>query len=204
MTKFTIIIDNLTFTCHLSKKHRKNINVRIKSNNNIYISKPKSLSLPALKVYLLSNKDWIITNSQKVNKLSSKRASYISDGQVVIFNKKTDYCKNIDIKKYLEDVLLTYVNLTRSKYDEILSAYKINLPEIKIKKMQGKWGACYVNKEMIYLNINLVHYPKLCIDYVLLHEYLHFIEANHSKNFYNLVKLYMPNYKEAIKYLKTN
>ena len=70
--------------------------------------------------------------------------------------------------------------------------------------MRGKWGACYVNKELIYININLVHYPKACIDYVLLHEYLHFIEPNHSKDFYNLIKMYMPNYKEAIKYLKTN
>ncbi|MDE6181991.1 MAG: M48 family metallopeptidase, partial [Eubacteriales bacterium] len=34
------------------------------------------------------------------------------------------------------------------------------------------------------------------IDYVVLHEICHLKEMNHSKNFWNLMEKYMPNYKE--------
>ena len=56
----------------------------------------------------------------------------------------------------------------------------------------------------IYLNEKLVHYPKYCIDYVILHEYMHMIYFDHSKDFYKLIVEWMPNYKKAVKYLKEN
>ena len=40
------------------------------------------------------------------------------------------------------------------------------------------------------------------LDYVIIHELCHFFEANHSKNFWHLVGLAYPNYKEARKRLK--
>lgn len=204
MTKFEIDIDDLTFTCFLSKKHRKNINVRIKPNNNIYISKPKYISLKTLKNHLVKNSEWIVNSSQAITNLANKRSTYVSDDYVVIFDKKEVYQKNIHTNAFLEAKLLSYLEKVRNQYDQILLDKNLNLPKIEIKKMRGKWGACYINRELIYININLIHYPKVCIDYVLLHEYLHFIEPNHSKDFYNLLDTYMPNYKEVVKYLKLN
>lgn len=204
MTKFDLVIDAIKFTCFLSKKPRKNINVRIKPNNNIYISKPKHISQKALKIHLLKNREWIIKSSKSITNLSNKRSAYLGDDYVIVFDKKEAYPCDVNINAYLEARLFAYISSIRHNYDKILLEKNLSLPKIQVRKMRGKWGACYVNKELIYININLVHYPKACIDYVLLHEYLHFIEPNHSKDFYNLIKMYMPNYKEAIKYLKTN
>lgn len=64
-------------------------------------------------------------------------------------------------------------------------------------------------KEAIILNKKLIEIDKECIEYVVLHELSHFINPNHSKNFYNLVTVFMPDWKkrkarleEQGKYLK--
>lgn len=42
------------------------------------------------------------------------------------------------------------------------------------------------------------------IDYIIVHEFCHLIHMNHSKDFYNLVKEIIPNYKDSEKWLKEN
>ena len=40
-----------------------------------------------------------------------------------------------------------------------------------------------------------------CLDYVIVHELSHLVYANHSKDFWNLVSVLVPNYKELRKEL---
>lgn len=77
----------------------------------------------------------------------------------------------------------------------------INYPMLRIKNMKSRWGSCLVQKGIITLNSSLIYVPLTCIEYVALHEYCHFIHPNHSKNFYNLVAQFMPDWKERKKLL---
>ena len=47
-----------------------------------------------------------------------------------------------------------------------------------------------------------VHLEKDLIDYVIVHELCHFLQANHSRYFYNEIEKRIPNYKECIRRLK--
>jgi len=42
------------------------------------------------------------------------------------------------------------------------------------------------------------------VDYVIVHELAHLIEANHSHRFWKVVSDIMPNYKEKEEWLKEN
>ncbi len=68
--------------------------------------------------------------------------------------------------------------------------------------MTRKWGYCNKSKKLIKLNFELIKYSINEIDYVIIHELSHLIEFNHSKNFWNIVKKYKPDYKESTKVLK--
>lgn len=46
--------------------------------------------------------------------------------------------------------------------------------------------------------------PEDKVDAIIVHELCHIIHKNHSKEFYNLVKKYIPNYDEIDKWLKNN
>ena len=72
------------------------------------------------------------------------------------------------------------------------------------------------NKELIkalcnYFNIkkdiiisDQFYNGKDAIDYIIIHEFCHLVHMNHSKDFYNLVKCIMPNYKVANNWLREN
>ena len=61
--------------------------------------------------------------------------------------------------------------------------------------MKSRWGSCIRNKGKITLNLKLIHTPIDCIDYVVLHELMHFVNKNHDKAFYNLIEKHMPEWK---------
>ena len=79
-----------------------------------------------------------------------------------------------------------------------------NLPEftLKFRNMLTRWGVCNPSKKTVTLNTELLKKDIELLDYVIIHELCHFFEANHSKNFWYLVGLAYPNYKEARKRLK--
>ena len=60
-----------------------------------------------------------------------------------------------------------------------------------VKKLKSKWGSCDTLKKHITLNIELMKYPIIVSEYIVIHELAHLIEANHSKKFYEIIKKYM-------------
>jgi predicted metal-dependent hydrolase len=61
--------------------------------------------------------------------------------------------------------------------------------------MQTLWGSSNPRRNTISLNFYLLKARKPCIEYVVLHELVHFLYPNHSKAFYNFLTLYMPDWK---------
>ena len=61
--------------------------------------------------------------------------------------------------------------------------------------MKVRWGSCSARGRLT-LNLKLIHVPKELIDYVIIHELCHLVEANHSSAFYRLLTLVMPDRSE--------
>lgn len=74
--------------------------------------------------------------------------------------------------------------------------YGITKPEISIRTMKARWGSCSPEKQSILLNSELIKAPKLCIDYVVLHELIHFKYRNHDNDFYDFMTSLMPDWKQ--------
>lgn len=65
-----------------------------------------------------------------------------------------------------------------------------------VQQMKTKWGSCNVTQGNIRLNTELAKKPKLCLEYVVVHEMTHLLEANHSKKFIALMDYFMPQWRE--------
>ena len=68
--------------------------------------------------------------------------------------------------------------------------------------MKRRWGACFYQKNRVCFNLVLAHIDYALIDYVIVHELTHFLQANHSTLFYQEIAKRMPDYKERLKRLK--
>ena len=71
-----------------------------------------------------------------------------------------------------------------------------------VRQMKTKWGSCNPRRRTIRLNTELIHYPGICLEYVVLHEMIHILEPSHNKRFYALMDRFMPEwrlYREQLK-----
>lgn len=59
-------------------------------------------------------------------------------------------------------------------------------PNLRVRLMKKQWGNCS-RKGILTMNVHLVKAPRVCIDYVILHELCHLVERNHGKRFYRLL-----------------
>ncbi|MGM9940411.1 MAG: M48 family metallopeptidase [Bulleidia sp.] len=99
--------------------------------------------------------------------------------------------------------LLRWVREDRGKWDaDICIANHKPLPRITIRYTTSRWGSCSPKRPSISLSLRLIHFPKECFDYVLLHEYAHMLVCNHSKAFYEEIEKRMPEYRDCEKLLR--
>lgn len=84
----------------------------------------------------------------------------------------------------------------------VFQKYGVTMPVIRIRDMDTRWGSCLVKKGVITLNKRLLEAPRNCIEYVVMHEFCHFIHPNHSKHFYGFLSMLMPDWKDRKKLLE--
>lgn len=64
----------------------------------------------------------------------------------------------------------------------------------RLRSMTTRWGSC-TRAGTLTFNPHLIHAPKDCIDYVLLHELCHTREFGHSRAYYALLSRVLPDWK---------
>lgn len=87
------------------------------------------------------------------------------------------------------------------KVKHFAKLYDFEFNKIYIRNQKSRWGSCSRDKNLSF-NYKLIYLPEEVADYIIIHELCHTKELNHSKNFWNLVRDCLPNYKEINKKLK--
>lgn len=209
----------ITYT--LVIKQVKNINMRISQNGEIVVSANPFVPMEKIDEFVSSKVSWIVSHQEQVlkrqaftiydencimlfgNHLKIKRSigkyNHVSYDKTTLFvqsKENGNYDKIIRqfLDKLCHDVFMDIVTLTHRS----LSDYQLPFPEVKIREMKSRWGSCTPVKNLVTLNKKLIHYPFEFIEYVILHEFVHFIQPNHSKAFYHVIENYMPDYKSRM------
>lgn len=102
---------------------------------------------------------------------------------------------NLMEKWYREKAELNFYESLEKMYP-LVGKYGIDKPEIEIRLMKARWGSALTDKHVILLNSELIKAPKYCIDYVVLHELIHFKYNNHNENFYKMLYSLMPDWEK--------
>ena len=94
--------------------------------------------------------------------------------------------------------------LAQQVYDEFQQAgYTVPTPTLRLRYMTSRCGSCMPVKEVITMNTRLLLGPTKFAHYVMVHEFAHFIEANHSSRFYKVMSDVLPNWKQVKVEMKT-
>ncbi|WP_348658515.1 YgjP family zinc-dependent metalloprotease [Heyndrickxia faecalis] len=83
-----------------------------------------------------------------------------------------------------------------AKMFPLVQKYGVDKPNMDLRSMKARWGSALTEKNTILLNTDLIKAPKYCIDYVVLHELIHFKYNDHSDNFYKMLYSLMPDWEK--------
>lgn len=117
---------------------------------------------------------------------------------------KEKYNSNENIKNEILNFLANeaYINI-KERLDIYSKQMNLQYNMFRIKDTKTRWGSCSSKKNLNF-NYKLIFAPQWIIDYVIIHELSHLKHMDHSKNFWSLVGMYAPKYKEAKKWFKDN
>jgi len=79
----------------------------------------------------------------------------------------------------------------------------VSFSSISIKGQSSRWGSCSSSGRINY-NWRLIMAPQFVLDYVAAHEVAHLCEMNHSKAFWDKVRLTLPDMERGRDWLKEN
>lgn len=196
----------------LTRKNNKNIYFRVKDDLKIHVTCPIYLGQENILKMIAKNEDSILKMYDKAYENSRDNELFLYLGKKYFIEiKKEETEIRFDNDTVFAPSMNALENFYKSEVERIFkSEVEIakkcfsNLPEftLKFRSMLTRWGVCNPSKKTITLNTELLKKDIDLLDYVIIHEMCHFFEANHSKNFWHLVGLAYPNYKEARKRLK--
>lgn len=164
----------------LTKKNIKNINLRITPDGSVLVSAPFSVRQSRLHSFLQDKASWIQASLEKqTNTVHTPSEPYYTE-------------------KELQTLLIRLCETVYPYYQ----AKGIPYPQIKFRKMTSQWGNCRPTKEILTFNKNLCYAPYECIQYVVWHEWTHFLVPNHSPKFYEELEKVCPDYRHHRNRLK--
>jgi len=210
------------------KKDVKNLRLCVKPpDGNVSVTAPLSMPLYEIEKFVHSKTSWI---KQHVEKYKSKnlgsKQKYVSGEYFFVWGEQY----NLDVKRgsknliFLsgEEAILTlrsgftaekrekfvrewYRKQLKEEIERMLPKLEkktgLKVESINTKYMKTRWGSCMPKQKKICLNVQLAKYFKQGLEYVILHELIHFMERSHNARFKSLLDTYMPDWREIKKAL---
>ncbi len=120
------------------------------------------------------------------------------ENKIIIISLPNKY-KNLDNKEILDLAIdKMYEQIANVEIERAMEKTRLMLKfapeEYEIKKIKNL-GVCKNKK--ITINPEVVKYSRKVIDYIVLHQYCHLKYQKHNKQFVEMLKKYLPDYKKC-------
>ena len=175
----TIMLDGRPISYELEVKPVKNINLRIRPDGSIHVSMSRRHSMAQVEALFRNNGPSIFSSLEKARILRQQAAS------IAVLDRAEE-------GRRAEKIVSA---LCRRIYPRFAAACGNHMPEVRYRRMRARWGSCSPKLKVLTFNTRLVYVPERCAEYVVVHEFCHFLYADHSPRFYAAVEAVLPGWK---------
>ena len=207
----------------VTRKRIRNMNLKVlPPDGRVALSAPLSVSDSSIRDFVESRREWILKNRSKiVSKPEHRKLRFISGSELLIFG--TPYTlemvaspsrRGIEISGgtarlyapagageaqlqalvddwYRSNLMSNLLRLVR-RWEPVMG---VKVKEVKIRRMKTRWGTCNPRASRIWFSLMLAPRRPELIEYIVVHEMVHLLEASHNKRFYALMDHYLPGWK---------
>jgi hypothetical protein len=218
-----MIIELDGLSIEVIKKPIKNMTIRIYPPNGLVkVSAPLHYKERLIKSFLKEKSAWIEAQQQRIKEQFTEKSVRLQTGSILHFKGQSYllviqehhgpshiechegfiYCF-IQHQPSQEQITTLLDRWYKSEMATLLPALiqhwesiiDVNVAQWGIKKMKTRWGSCNTRAKRIWLNLNLIKKPVQCLEYVLVHELIHLLEASHNHRFYKFMDQFMPEWR---------
>lgn len=123
------------------------------------------------------------------------RAHFEPDGDRLILyvpagtspNKRREH-----LDKWYRDQLRHALPLLIATWEEKLD---VTVPRWSVRRMKTKWGSCNRETRHIWFNVELAKKHPDCLEYIVVHEMMHYFERGHGESFTKLMDTHMSDWR---------
>lgn len=175
----------------------KRMNLRLRSDGSIRLSVPRWTSQRQIDTFLARHGEKIEEAFRRSQANSAANQADLSSAEQ---EKKKERLRAVILDCHQALVIPRFSSLTMTEEQR---RFVTSPTAIRIHPMKSRWGSCNFKKGTLNFNLHLMDQPKECIEYVVMHEFAHFIQPDHSTAFHALMTTLMPDWKERKKQLNS-
>lgn len=217
----------------VEKKRIKNMYLKVyPPDGRIHISAPYGMSNDRINAFVLARMDWILEARERVRskyKDFVKAEMQYLDGEAVYFDgckynlllaegKKTGISisgSNMIMhvrqgstmqqrRKILYDwyrkALQDRIGVLLEKWEPVIG---VKASGFGIRSMKTRWGSCNIKSARLTFSLQLAQKNLSCVEYVVVHELVHLLEASHNHIFKAYMDKFLPDWRRIKKELNS-
>lgn len=219
------VFQGRTLRYELQRKDVKNINLRIKADGSISVSAHPRVPECVIEEFVESKAEYICRALDRFGAMARKETPLTySDGDedtllgVTVVFRVRQGSKNA-IEQIENEIVFTVRDLddreqrrlmwerwrrerchqtVRELCERVYPTFAplgIDYPTVRFRQMRSRWGSCHVQKKILTFNEALIEAPIESIEYVIWHEFVHFLHPDHSSRFYETLASFLPDWK---------
>jgi predicted metal-dependent hydrolase len=216
---------DLAYTIKKSAKRRK-LTITVERDRRVIVHAPEGATDKKIHQVVESRRQWIfekIGHPQKYHELPHAPGKELVSGESALYlgrqyrieMVKTELSQIQFAQRFFIPVMqgeqraealrAWYIGKAKDKIPPRVQCHArelgVDVAEVKIVDNKYRWGSCTL-KANVTFNWRLIKAPMFVIDYVIVHELAHLIEANHTPRFWNIVRAQAPLMNKAKAWLK--
>lgn len=215
----SIVLRGRRVDYELERKRVRHVNLRIRADGSLYVSAPRLTPLPVVEGLLLSRQDWVLEHLRRREERAAeesdavwlwgeklklalrqgKRAAVAREGGTLILTLR-DPSDAEEKRRVLENwqkrLCAERVTELCRRYYPAFERRGVPFPTLSFRRMKTRWGSCRPQKGALSFNTRLAELPPDAADYVVVHEFAHFLQPNHSAAFYAEIARVLPDWQE--------
>lgn len=191
-------IDKIVYT--------NNINISLRINNMALaiLKIPKNAKIKNVLEFLKFRKEWIVKNKEIKQAFIDKNKDIVNYKKISLYNGEvynikigTRNKKNKDLLEFktIKNLSNYLTKLAQPIVDDKVKYYSkiidVRPSKITIENTRTRWGVCTSNGE-VKINFRAILLDETFLKYIIVHELCHLKQFDHSKAFWDLLKIYVP------------
>lgn len=186
------------------------------------IAAPERMSIEAIRLFAISKLGWIKKQQRKLQAQEREtRREYLERESHYVWGKRylltvveADEPPSVELKHNRMELRLRpatngnkrqaivegwYRQQIKAAVHGLIAKWEllmdVKVERVFVQRMKTRWGSCNRDARTIRLNTELAKKPPECLEYIVAHEMVHFLERHHNEAFMQYMDQFLPQWR---------